>query len=200
MKDKSIMEVLEHEFKTGEMTSQFFKERIDMFKKDKLYRSYSPVSTYHQLDLESSFDYSLFKLYCFFNYSIEDIYNLLKELNSKYFKCELYLLNYSEFYEYTRVLEFKERKKYYLKSQDEYKNKVKAAEEVKSGNVVNLCDDYNDTTSIINCLNDDMKDICNNEDIPAEKRIDYINKYSKISIRLHEKRSSLYDEINRVIL
>lgn len=194
------MEVLEHEFKTGEMTSHFFKERIEMINSSKLYQSYSPVYTYHQLDSESFFDYSLFKLYCFFDYSVEDIYKLLKELDSKYSKSELYMLRYSEFHEYTRVLKFKERKKYYLKSLDEYKNKVEVAEDVKSGNVVNLCDDYNDTTSIINCLNDDMKDICNNEDIPAEKRIDYINKYSKISIRLHEKRSSLYDEINRVIL
>jgi hypothetical protein len=45
-----------------------------------------------------------------------------------------------------------------------------------------------------------MKDICNDVDISPEKRLELIGKYSKISIRLNEKRFGLLSKIREEIL
>lgn len=199
MKNDTIIEILENEFRTGAFSGIRFKENIDNIKQHNMY-NLKPINyTYHQLDGEFDFYYALFRLYCFFDYSIEEIYNLIKEISRKYNKSD-FIVSYSDFVEYTKVRHFKERKNTFLKTSPEYQEKVKMLDSVKSDNIKNVIDDYNDTSAVIECLNEDMKEICNNEDISAEKRIEYIQKYSKISSKLSEKRSLLFQEIKKVVL
>lgn len=190
--NESILEFIENEVKTNSDMLKIFEPKKYA---SQLYLSSSEINSYYPLKDEFSFEYSLFKLYCFFDYTIDDIYDLLINLGSKYIKSDLGRLAYSDFIEYTENHNFTYRKDAYLKTTNEYKKKVDLKNNAESGNLENLVKDYEDTVKIIECLNDDMKFLCNDEDISPEKRISNIDKYSKISIRLNEKRFNLLEKI-----
>lgn len=193
MADKTILETIEYTIKTDANLLHFFKQP-----KKSSYYNYevkNEVYSFYKLEDEFEFEYSLFKLYCFCNYSIDDIYKLLKDLSFKYHKSDLKGLSYSDFIYFTEKNRFEYRKSVYEKSSDEYKNLLKLKESAESDNIKHLIEDYDDTIKIIECLNSDMKFICNDEDISAEKRINCIDKYSKISNKLNEKRFNLLEKI-----
>lgn len=194
MSEKTIIETIEYEIKTDCNLLYLFKKKKNSFN-SYFYDDSDEVYSYYQLKYEYTFGYALFKLYCFCNYSIDDIYKLIKDLSSKYPKSDLKELEYSDFVNYTEEKHFECRKKVYEKSTKEHQNKLHLKESVESDNIKHLIDDYDSTNDIIETLNSDMKFICNDEDISAEKRITCIGKYSKISIRLDEKRSNLLQRI-----
>lgn len=190
--DESILEFIENEVKSNSDMLKIFEPKKYA---SQLYLSSSEINSYYPLKDEFSFEYSLFKLYCFFDYTIDDIYDLLVKLGYKYSKSGLGRLVYSDFIQYTENHNYISRKDAYLKTTNEYKKKVDLKNNAESGNLENLVKDYEDTVKIIECLNDDMKFLCNDEDISPEKRISNIDKYSKISIRLNEKRFNLLEKI-----
>lgn len=193
MADKTVLETIEHKIKTDANLIHYFKpKKIDL---NLSFDSNDEVYSFHKLNNEYEFEYSLFKLYCFFDYTVDDIYNLIIDLSSKYHKSDLAMLSYSDFINFTKKNRFEYRKKVYEKSSDEYKNLIKLKEFAESDNIKHLLEDYEDTLKIIECLNSDMKFICNDEDISAEKRINCIDKYSKISNKLNEKRFNLLEKI-----
>lgn len=191
MINRTILEIIEDEVKSNFNLLNHFKRSSNLLS----ITDFDEVYSYYPLKDEFEFDYAIFKLYCFCNYGIDDIYKLLIDLGRKYIKSDLSLLSYSDFVNYTKDKKFVERKKIYEKTSKDYQNKVHLKETAESENISKLVDDYNDTVSIIETLNSDMKFICNDEDISAEKRISYIDKYSKISIRLAEKRNILFEKI-----
>lgn len=191
--DKTVLELIEHKIKSDSNLLHCFKPKKNFFSLD--IDSDIEVYSFYPLKNEYDFEYALFKLYCFFNYSIDDIYELLINLSKKYNKSDLKSLSYSDFIRFTESHKFEIRKNVYDKTTDEYKNRLVLKESAESENIKYLVEDYDDTISIIETLNSDMKFICNDEDISAEKRIYYIDKYSKVSIRLNEKRFDLLKKI-----
>lgn len=196
--EDTIIEKLEHHIKTSQINSSEFKNKS----KNPLRNLYDvdTIWDYHKGYLEDEFEYSLFSLFCFYDYSIEDVFNLVHEISLKYTKNDLHMLVYTDFVEYFHNNHFHERKRSYVKSSKEYKNKINLKEEASSENIIHITEDYDSTVEIIGCLNQDMKDICNDVDISPEKRLELIGKYSKISIRLNEKRFGLLSKIREEIL
>ncbi len=195
--DNTIMENLEMEIKTSNITASYFKNED---RNPLAIYSGNEVLDYHRKPYESDFEYSLFQLYCFYDYSIEDLYNLVQEISSKYSKNDLYHLGYSDFVQYVEIKRFNWRKETYIRSSDEYKGKIKRKANVESENIVHVTDDYDSTIKVIDCLNQDILDICNDEDMSPEKRLKLINQYSKVSIRLNEKRFGLLSKIREEVL
>ena len=101
MSNRTILEFIEDKVK-----SDF--SLLNRFKKSSNILSYDTdeVYSYYQLNTEFEFDYALFKLYCFCDYSIEDIYKLLVDLGTKYKKSDLSSLSYSDFVTYTKDKRF----------------------------------------------------------------------------------------------
>lgn len=194
---RTIIETIEDEIKHNFNLSHKFKRKkkslnleSNLFSSDE-----DEVYSFYPLKHEYTFEYSLFKLYCFCNYSISDIYELLIDLSKKYNKSDLKSLSYSDFVKYTEDKKFKLRKDIYIKSNDEYQNKIHLKESAESDYIKYLINDYEDTVVIIENLNSDMKFICNDEDISPEKRAEYINKCEKITNRLSLKRDELIEKI-----
>ena len=109
------------EIKTSNITASYFKNED---RNPLVIYSGNEVWDYHRKPYESNFEYSLFQLYCFYDYSIEDLYNLIQEISSKYSKNDLYHLGYSDFVQYVEIKRFDMRKETYRRSSDEYKGKA----------------------------------------------------------------------------
>lgn len=191
----TIIEELEEEIKTCDITSSYFRYKV---KSEDMLLDISPdihSPSFYQLETESNFEYLLFKLFCFFDMNIHDIYELIKEIGGKYHKNDLFLLSYYDFEKLSDVRSWNVRKEKFLKVSPEYVRKIGLKDGVVGGNIEYLVKDYEDTLEIMDCLNEDVKCICNDEDISPEKRLELIGKYSKISIRLNEKRFGLLTKI-----
>lgn len=199
MMEDTVIETLEHQIKTSKITSSEFRNK-SLNPLRNLYEDKTIIWDYHRGYLEDDFNYSLFSLYCFYDYSVEDVFNLVHEISLKYAKNDIHMLVYSDFVDYFHANNFHERKMSYVKSSEEYKNKIQLKEVASSENIIHVTEDYDSTVEIIKCLNQDMKDICNDVDISPEKRLELIGKYSKISIRLNEKRFGLLSKIREEIL
>lgn len=191
MSDRTILETIEDKIKSDFNLLNHFVKKEDMLNFSVKNEFYS----FYALKDDFIIDIALFKLYCFCDYSIDDIYKLLIDLSKKYHKSNLSALSYSDFIQYTKKKHFVYRKKVYEKTSEDYQNKIHIKETAESESITHLVDDYNDTVDVIETLNSDMKYLCNDEDISAEKRMNYIDKYSKVSIRLNEKRSVLLEKI-----
>ena len=207
MNNEGVFQRIKSCIKTSSYNKSDFLSELEKWKKYKTLLSddeysFSPISVKKNniYIFEVDFEYDLFQLYCFFDYSIHDIYELIHRLSSKYVKSDLDTVDYAEFERFSKYHLFNERKKKFLKSSDVYQDKIIQQDNTVSSNIDFLIDDYEDTVSIIGLLNENMKDILNDEDVSSEKRIDYLNKYSKISNRLNDKRFLLLEKIEDVKL
>ena len=139
--ENTIIEKLEHSIKTSDMSYSMFKKE----KKNPIYQfeDMDKVWDYHKEYCEPDFNYCLFQLYCFYDYTIEDVFEMVHDISLKTHKSDLSNLVYSDFVEYFRLNHFHERKLSYIRSSDEYKNKVNLKNNIKSDNIIHISDDYN---------------------------------------------------------
>ncbi len=197
--NNSIIEKLEEEIKTSSITFSYFKYNLSSIVNES--RSLSIMGdggetlSYYKLKGESSYEYLLFELFCFFDMSLRDIYELFIGISKKYNKNDLCFVEYSDFEKLKELRSWNERKHLFVRDSPEYLKKSQLREDALNNNINHMVKDYDSTLEIIDCLNDDMKFICNDEDISPEKRLEYIDKYSKVSFRLNEKRFGLLNKI-----
>ena len=119
----------------------------------------------------------------------------MKKCSDKNPKSDLNRLSYADFVNYTIAKHYEERKAVYEKTSEDYKKKLELKSAAESDYIKYLVDDYNNTNTIIDSMYSDMKYMCNDEDVSAEKRAEYINKCSKITNRLSDKRDFLINKI-----
>lgn len=197
--NNSIIEELEEAIKTSSITSSYFKYNIspivNQTKSLYIQGNGGETLSYYQLEGESSYEYLLFELFCFFDMSLRDIYELFIGISKKYNKNDLSFVNYSDFEKLKELKSWNERKRLFVRDSPEFLKKSQLREDALNNNINHMVKDYDSTLEIIDCLNDDMKFICNDEDISPEKRLEYIDKYSKVSFRLNEKRFGLLEKI-----
>lgn len=196
--NSSVLEELEEEIRDNDFTASYFRHQLKS--SSQLISFEDDSSSYYKLDTECSHEYLLFKLFCFFDMSVREIYELVCELSRKYNKNDLEFLHFSDFEKLANLKKWKVRKKNFLRDSPPMVRKRELRESVFDSNLDNLVEEYDDTLDVIKCLNQDMKDICNDLDVAPEKRLELIGKYSKISIRLNEKRFGLLSKIREVEL